>query len=331
MHEPVHDECGTGHISGILEKGYEQIEYQDVGKENKDASHSADYSIHDKILQPSVRHDRGHECPEMADHPFYPLHRIFTYDKGSVKHKVEHEEEYREGCPFVRHYRIDLVGQRAASLLSLIRHVCLGQSSLHEGIFCIHNGGLDARTEKAVDPPVLFETSSDDLVTVRKSFNDRLDFLVIFKVLDCKITRGVLVSDVRILLYQQLDPVDAVLQFGSMIDVDMSRYMRIGLLIDLDHGVEKPVYALPGTTYGRHHRHSEKIAQLPDIQPVTLFLKLIIHIQGHDGAEVHVDELGGEVEISLEIGCVYNIHHDIRHLLHKIAAHIKFFRTICRQ
>ena len=45
VHQFVHDEGGTSHIAAVLHKGDEKIQYQDVGKEDDDASHTADDTI----------------------------------------------------------------------------------------------------------------------------------------------------------------------------------------------------------------------------------------------------------------------------------------------
>ena len=57
MHHSVHDECRSGHISGILQKGYEHIQQHDVRKEYKDASHSSYDTVDYKVLKPAFCHE----------------------------------------------------------------------------------------------------------------------------------------------------------------------------------------------------------------------------------------------------------------------------------
>ena len=125
--------------------------------------------------------------------------------------------------------------------------------------------------------------------------------------------------------------VDAHLYLRTVVDVDMPPKLGIAVLIYLDYCVEKFVYALPVTADRRDDRHSEQMAQSPCIQPVTLRLKLIVHIEGHHHPQVHVNQLGSEVEIPLKIGCIHHIHHHIRHLLYQILPHIQLLGTIGRK
>ena len=104
--------------------------------------------------------------------------------------------------------------------------------------------------------------------------------------------------------------------------MDMSRQIRVGLLIYLDHSIEKSVYPFACTAYSRHHRHTEKPSQLLDVQPVTFSIKFIIHIQGHHNPEVHVYELGGKIKIPLKVGGVDDIDDYIRNFFDKILPHI---------
>ena len=49
MHQTVHDEGGTRHISGVFKKRDEQIKKEDVRQEDQHASDSADDTVDDKI------------------------------------------------------------------------------------------------------------------------------------------------------------------------------------------------------------------------------------------------------------------------------------------
>ena len=111
----------------------------------------------------------------------------------------------------------------------------------------------------------------------------------------------------------------------------MSCKMRVALFIYLDDGIEKLVYSFSVTADSRHNRHSEKITKLLYVQLVTLRKKFIIHVHGHDDPEVHVDKLGGEIEVSLKVRCIHHIDYHIRHVFYQILPDIEFFRTVCRK
>ena len=81
-----------------------------------------------------------------------------------------------------------------------------------------------------------------------------------FKILDSKISGRIAVLDVEVLPYEMLQTVYALLQLGSMIDVDMTGQTRVTLLVDLDYGIEQMLYTLSAAAHRRHHRHSKKVA-----------------------------------------------------------------------
>ena len=54
-----------------------------------------------------------------------------------------------------------------------------------------------------------------------------------------------------------------------------------------------------------------------------------MHVQGHNDTQVHVDKLGGKVEVSLKIRGVHYIHHDVRNVFDKILPYIEFLRAVC--
>ena len=57
VHEPVHDECRTCHISRILHQRDEEIEYENLRNEHCNAANAADYSVDYKVLYRSLRYE----------------------------------------------------------------------------------------------------------------------------------------------------------------------------------------------------------------------------------------------------------------------------------
>ena len=182
--------------------------------------------------------------------------------------------------------------------------------------------------QQVFNPLLLLSPRSYDFIPVRKSLDDLLYVLVIFQVLDCQIPCGVLVPQRVVLLQKKLYPVNALFELGSVVDVDMSGEFRVALRVYPDDSVEK--FRNPGsvTAYSRADRHTQEIAQLLDVQLVTFCLQLIVHIQRHHHSEVHVDDLGGEVQIPFNVGCVHDIDDDIRHIVYQILAHIELLRAV---
>ena len=63
---------------------------------------------------------------------------MLTDNECAVEYEIKHQEEKREGSPFVSHKSIDLVRKGCSFLLALIRLVGLSQCSLHKCIFGIY-------------------------------------------------------------------------------------------------------------------------------------------------------------------------------------------------
>ena len=63
---------------------------------------------------------------------------------------------------------------------------------------------------------------------------------------------------------------------------------------------------------------------------ITSTLKLVVHIQRTHHAHVHIDELGGEIQVALKVRGVDDVNHHIGHLLAEVLAHIEFLGGIAR-
>ena len=182
--------------------------------------------------------------------------------------------------------------------------------------------------DQVLDAGRLLGAHLGNLAGVRQGGDHPVDLLVVLQILDGQIAGGVPVPDVLVLLDQELDAVDALLQFRAVVDVDVSGQPLVVLLVDFDHGVQQLGDAGPVTAHGRTDRHTKKIAKLLDVEAVSPRLKLVVHIQSHHHAEVHVDNLGSEVEVPLDVGSVHDIDHDIRHVLDQVLADVEFLRAV---
>ncbi len=158
-----------------------------------------------------------------------------------------------------------------------------------------------------------------------------LGILVVLQEFDAEVSGGVALADAVICLQILLDMFDAVFYLMSMVDVDMA-IVRIGVLlalIELDDGIEELVHASTVGKDGRNHGESEELAELVVVDVVATFLSLVKHVEGAHHADVHVYQLGGEVEIALQIAGVDDVDDDIWSVLHELLAHIEFLWRIC--
>ena len=182
--------------------------------------------------------------------------------------------------------------------------------------------------DQVLDAGCLLGAHLGNLAGVRQGGDHPVDLLVVLQILDGQIAGGVPVPDVLVLLDQELDAVDALLQFRAVVDVDVSGQPLVVLLVDFDHGVQQLGDAGPVTAHGRTDRHTKKITKLLGVKAVSPRLQLIVHVQSHHHTKVHVDNLGREVEVPLDVGSVHDIDHDIRHVLDQVLADVEFLRAV---
>ena len=57
-------------------------------------------------------------------------------------------------------------------------------------------------------------------------------------------------------------------------------------------------------------------------------LQLVVHVEGDYHRTVHVDKLGGKVEVALKVGGHHYVDHYVGHLVAQIASHIQLFGRI---
>ena len=96
MHDFIHDESGTCHIARIFHKGDESIEYQDVGKEYDDTSHTSDYAVYQQVFQRSFAHVASYKLTDPAYERLDPSHRVFADTESRFKHNPHEEDKDRE-------------------------------------------------------------------------------------------------------------------------------------------------------------------------------------------------------------------------------------------
>ena len=58
------------------------------------------------------------------------------------------------------------------------------------------------------------------------------------------------------------------------------------------------------------------------VQLVAARLQFVIHIQCADEREVHINQLGRQVEISLQVRCIYDVNNHVRRLFYQLFAYV---------
>lgn len=95
--------------------------------------------------------------------------------------------------------------------------------------------------------------------------------------------------------------------------------------------MEKLFYAFSGATDGRQHRHAKQLTEFYVIQRVPACFQFVVHVKRDNHAHVHVNQLGGEIQVPFQIGRVHHINNDIRSFVDDVMAHINLFGRIGRK
>ena len=320
MHQLVHDKRRPGHVAAVLHQGNEQVQDHDVRQEHQYAADPGDHAVDQQVLQPAVPEEGADEIPETPDEPFDPVHRVLSERKGRPEHHVQQHDENRECRPPVR--------EGPAGTVFHVAVVGFGQGALDEGVFRIDDGRFGVGAEEFPDARGFFVAGGGEFRGIGQGGEQFFDVAVVFQVFDRQVAGRIAGAEALIRPDQVAEAVYAAFQLGAVVDVDMAGELRIGLFIDPDHRIEKFGDPFTAAADRRAHRDAEQVAELGGVEPVALRPQFVVHVQRHDDAEVHVDELRGEIEVAFDIRGVDDVDDDVRHGFDQVLAHIEFFGAV---
>ena len=275
----------------------------------------------------------GDEAAQSADSGVDPVHRVLPDDERGGEHHQQDQEEDGEAEVLVREHLVDEVCRLVRVLLVARGEARLFQRTVDEAVLGIHDGRL------AVAARLLFHACGggvavpEDLGRVAQRCDELLHVLVVFEELDGEVAGGILLAQLGVFLQVLLHLPDAVLYLVSVVDVDVAEAGRLVLLalVDGDDLPEKLLHAASAGEHRRHHRRAEQLGEPPDVDVVAALFGLVEHIERADHADVHVDELCGEVEVALQVGRIDDVDDDVRCLVYELFAHIEFLRAVGRE
>ena len=247
---------------------------------------------------------------------------------------------------------IDLVGVAVQGAF-LVAMVTFGQRAAHEGVLGIRDGALyvlglvlDAQVRRLLlhHPPAaaalvlpgnLIAHLEHAAVGVVLAYVV-LQLRIVFQQLDREETCGKIVRE-TVLVEFGAQGADMAFQFRAVVHVDVTvqrctvvfvRRQPVFTFKDLNDRVEEAVDAVAVTTGGGHDRHTQKRAQLADIQIVATLLQFIVHIQRHHHRDIHIDKLGGKIEVAFQVAAVHHVQDNIRIFFQNMLAHIEFLGRV---
>ena len=252
----------------------------------------------------------------------------------------------------------------------MIVHIGLAQGTGYKTILGIGDGLLALLVHHLGNPCLFPVADGKNLLSIGQLFHNLFQVFVVLQQLDGKETRGIFVADVLIDADDALHLLNATFQLGTVIDMDMTveatrlfylffmaaevmvgnillmpaakvtQYLaahpalmveEVAAFVNIDNHMEQLFNAFSATADRRQHRNSEQLAELYIVQRVSTGFQLIVHVQCNHHAHVHVNQLGGEIEIAFQVGRVHNIDNDIRRFIDNVPADIDFFRGVGRE
>ena len=123
---------------------------------------------------------------------------------------------------------------------------------------------------------------------------------------------------------------DAVLYLVSVVDVDVPGRMA-DTLIDLNDGAEQGFDTHAALERRRHQGRTQQGGQHLQVQRVTTTLELVVHVECYHHRNIHIQQLGGQIEVALDVGRVNDVDDDVRCLFRQVLAHVEFLWRVARQ
>ncbi len=238
-----------------------------------------------------------------------------------LKHYVEQEEEEREAEVFVGQQTVYDVCRLVSVRLVAHGESCLFQCSVDKSVFGVHDSRFAVFLHLLFYPYRLLVSQLYNLFAVWQRLHEVLGMGVHFEELDGEIASGIFISNLFVGLQEEFHSVDSFLDVLAVVDMDMA----VGIVfafVYVDDGAEEVVYSLAGAEHRRHHRYAEETAQGLVVEFVAVFLKLVKHVQCTDDTLVHVYELGGKIQVSLDVARVDNVDYDIRGLVDNLPSDV---------
>ena len=223
--------------------------------------------------------------------------------------------------------------RKLIGVLSISRGIAgFGKGAMYKAILGIHDCRFRIFLRFLLHTLGRLVAMFQNLISVGERPNQLLHLLVVLKQFDGQVARRVALAQSVLLLQVILYLGNAVLYLMTMLDVDVAE-VGVGTLrslIHLNHLMEEFLHT---ATRGEHrglHGHTKEARQGIEVDVVASLLRLVKHIEGHHHTNVHIDELGGQVEIALEVRSVDHINHHIGGLLNQLLANIQFLGRIGR-
>ena len=329
---PVHDEGHPGHIAHVLQDGQQEGKHQNLGHKAQHRANACQNTVHHQAIQPVTDLQRCQSASQQVGQPLTEQHFVGPVGShgadgerevphGDGVHQKHHPGENGQGQNPVRDNPVNFIGQGQSVLFLLPGHRP-GHHIADVSVALIRHNGLSIVIQLPFAvPDVFFQMGQQLLVQIQFIAHP----LVPFEQLDgvpAQIIAGNLALDGFFNVGQGMLHAAAEYMGHIHMGVMPCQFHRFpgGLLA---------AQALQGADFQTGAAQSP--AQFIQIQSVPVFPHQIDHIHGHHHRMAQLDQLGGQVEVTLNVGAVDDVQNGVWMLIDQIAPGHHFLRGVGRQ
>ena len=319
VHHTVHDICCSGHVSRIFHDGDYQEKDQYIGQEYNHSSNATYDSIHQEIPGHSGWYQPAGQTSQSIHSCFDPVHGILSKGEGGMEHPEHDEHEDQKTKIFVCQHAVDLLGRGECSVPGPF-FIGFPKCSGNKCISPVGNQCFSILPEERIQAVDLLRNNRTHVLKLVELGHLVQAIIIPLQQPDGVIAQVMTFQFIAELLQLRFDPIDGLLQFFSIIDMNMPDH-RLPLFMHLNDPVQQsvnPLTLLPDSGYDGDTNQS---AEFTYIQLITPGPQIVVHIQRYDHLHTHINKLGGKVHMTLRIPGINYVHHDIGPDLIQIFTH----------
>ena len=316
MHHAVHDKCRTSHVSAILEQRDEEEQNHNLGQEDQHASHAADDSVNQQVAQDAIGHDLANPVSQPADAVLDPLLGIGSQRECGLKHQPHQYQQDGQCQPAVGQqavHRVAGLGLIGGSVR--VGGEGFGQRTTHKSILQVGDDAHDVAVVVALDVMPHVGRGTLHRLGIVLAVEQFDGMLVVLDDLEYRVTVKAGTHSGQFF--------QAILDEGAIVHIVVGGLL-FALFDGVHHGLEHILDATSVIGRERHHASAQQPAHHLDVQFVTALLQFVPHVQRHHHGDVHVHELGGQVQVALQVAGIDDVEDGVGMIVADVGADIHF-------
>ena len=330
--DAVHHEGDAGHVADVLQNGQQEAQDQDLGHKAQGRAHAGHDAVVDEAHQPvgaadghqEAFHGGGHDLGEQ--HVVDPVGAHGAEGDGGAAHGDGVHRQHDDGKDGQGEHPVgddpvDPVGDGQVVLAGLAGAGLLGDG-LDKGVAL---GGDDAF---GVVVQLLFAGGHGLLHLLGQGGVQPQGLHHLFVPL--KQLDGVPAQEavLHLAAQQPLDGLDGLLHAAGEHPGQADGLAGLG---GRHGGAGGGGAAVPLQGAHLHGLAAHGGPQLVQVDPVAVLAHQVDHVHGDHHRDAQLDQLGGQVEVALDVGAVHDVQDDVGLFAHQVAAGHHFFQGVGRQ